>query len=355
MRWLDGIANDGITQGAHDSFTVNVSGSSAIYTVTDNTVAQGERWYDLCVFDVGEIKGVHTVTLCATGAKWAGFNTFGQVAFSEMATKVACEDDVSLCRRLMNVTVRLVGVSGPVTRCINFAPFNGNCADPVDVDVLFTGTPATGTVTFQVDDEDVWTHLNAKDEQHVVSATGPLTLVGDTYYADIAFDLQGGDTNNDDLVDIDDVTWLIATFGDPAHGGTHPWDGTRDADFSANLFVDTEDYTFLSANWLLSSEFDCGSPLIDPGHLPGHHVPLSRERARTSVAVAELPVWVADRADFNRDGVVDVTDVQQFEQLHGLGNALSSKIALTEAEAVHGKSDLEQEKVRSQLSEKVSR
>jgi hypothetical protein len=327
MRWLDGIAHDGVVQGAHDSFRVNVSGSDTTYTVHDNTVGHGENWYDLCVLDVGDIKGVHTVRLCATGMEWAGFNTYGQVAFSEMATKVACED-CDLLPMLMKSTVRLLGVEGPVTRCIQFTPEDGfGLGTPVDVDVLFTGTPATGTVTFEAE-EGNWTLLTAKDQQHVLSASSALSLVNNTYYSDINLDMRGGDSDNNDLVDIDDVTWLIATWGDVADGGTHPWDGTRDADFSNDGVIFTEDYAFISENWLEMGDFRASRSGRAGQVLGGMFRPSVRE-VKTSVTVDKLSGWVADRADLNRDGIVDVQDVRAFEQLHDLGSSLSSKIERT--------------------------
>ena len=336
MRWLDGIANDGVVQGAHDSFRFTVSGSDTVYTVHDLTVAHGEDWYDLCVWDVGMIKGVHTVTLCALGKKWAGFNTYGQVGFSEMATKMACpsrgtsgRDGDTTNAVKVNATVRLLGVQGPVTRCVKFTVGDafGGCAAPNHVDVLFAGNPATGTVTFEVDD-DVWTRINAKDEQHAVSATSTLSLAGSAYYADVALDLRGGDTDNNDVVEIDDVTWLIATFGEAADGGTHPWDSVRCADFSDNGFVGTEDFTFLAESWLAFEDFQCGGGGENGRGGSGAGEPLL-QGARASAPVADLPVWAANRADLNGDRVVDVEDVKRFEQLHGLGNELSSKMEMT--------------------------
>ena len=224
-----------------------------------------------------------------------------------------------------------MGVEGPVTRCINFTVGSDYaCGTPNSVDVLFTGDPAIGTVTFEVED-DVWTRINAKDEQHAVSATSTLSLAGSAYYADVALDLRGGDTDNNDVVEIDDVTWLIGTFGEAADGGTHPWDTVRCADFSDNGFVGTEDFTFLAENWAVFEIFECGGVLASQssGGVLGSAATSPLEAPRTLVPVGELPDWVANRADFNRDGVVDVEDVKRFEQLHGLGNALSSKMEVT--------------------------
>jgi hypothetical protein len=325
MRWLDGAANDGVVQGAHDSFRVSISGTDCIHTIHDATVGHPETWYDMgCYRAPCELKGIHTVTLCATGMKWAGFNTYGQVAFSEMATFVACNEEAIVEPTRVNATVRLLGVEGPVTRCIKFTPRDdAGCGEPVHVDVFFTGTPATGSATFEVGDR-AWLDLNAKDEQHTLGATTGLYWAGSAYYTDLSLDLRGGDTNNDNLVDIDDVTLLIARFGDFADGGTHPWDGTRDADFSDDLVAAAEDYTFVATNWLAFEDFSCDGPRqagsgIDPAK--------ALERgARVAVPVARLSSGTAARADLNHDNIVDVKDVKLFEDQNGLGHRLSSKI-----------------------------
>ncbi len=330
LRWLDGIANSGTTMGVHDSFRLTVSGVDTVYTVHDRTAGHGESWYDVSVFDMGTLKGVHTVTLCATGSEWSGFNGYGQVAFSEMATFVACDPDSGPWPVRMKTIIRLPGVDAtvPINRCMKLTAANADgCAEPVHVDTLFTGNPATGTVSFNVEDGD-WTFVNAKDEQHAVSATTDLQILGDEYYADITLELAGGDTDNDDNVDIDDVAWLIATFGQPANGGTHPWDGTRCADFSNNGWVGTEDFTYLSENWLAVGGFSCpfsanaGSASFDPVRPEL----LQRETVRITARAEDLPPMVAARADLNGDRVVDFRDVRQFEELHGLGHELSTKI-----------------------------
>ena len=328
MRWLDGIANDMTTQGAHDSFRFMISGSPRVYTLQDLTAGHPENWYDLCVWDVGELCGVHTITLTATGGPWAGFTTYGQVAFSRMATLCA-PGSRSSTNTVVNAALRLSGVEGPVNRCIQFTARDsgGLCATPVDVNVLFAGSPAIGRVTFDIEEGD-WTDLYAKDEQHVVGASASLVLDGSAFYSDTLLDLLGGDTDNNGVVDIDDVVWLITTFGQPANGGTHPWDGTRCADFSDNGFVGTEDFTFLAENWLAYEVFECGGGGETGGGGASAGEPLL-QGASTSVGVAELPACVASRTDLNRDGVVNVEDVKRFEQLHGLGNELSSKMEMT--------------------------
>jgi hypothetical protein len=216
-----------------------------------------------------------------------------------------------------------------VSRCIKFTPANETvCGTPVHVDVLFCGNPAIGKATFDVQD-GIWTHLNAKDEQHTLSATTTLSLVGSRYYTDSTVQLRGGDTDNNNLVDIDDVTWLIATFGEEMDGGTHPWNGARDADFSTNGNVGTEDYTFITDNWLLAGDFACDGRGADQDNdAVGFPAPTLSEM-KTSTSTALLPRWVADRTDLNGDGVVDAEDVRLFEATHRLDNGLSKRMDAT--------------------------
>jgi len=84
VRWLDGISNTGGLPD--DSFEIFIDGN-LLGAVRNGTPNHPERWYDLGVWDVGSLQGVHTVTLSATGAAaWPLFGTYGQVAFSEIAT-----------------------------------------------------------------------------------------------------------------------------------------------------------------------------------------------------------------------------------------------------------------------------
>jgi hypothetical protein len=121
-------------------------------------------------------------------------------------------------------------------------------------------------------------------------------------------------------VDINDVTWLIATFGNLAADGGCPWDGTRDADFSNNGAVGSEDYSALSGNWLTATT--CACTVIGP-------MPLAP--VQTRVRARDLHPWLAERADLDRDGVVTHEDVALFEKRHGLPDALSRAIRDTES------------------------
>jgi hypothetical protein len=126
--------------------------------------------------------------------------------------------------------------------------------------------------------------------------------------------LRPGDDDNDGDVDINDVTWLIATFGNLAADGGCPWDGTRDADFNNGGAVQSEDYSLQSAEFLTKTVCLC-----DDGTEP------STFETRVALPTALLAP-AARAADLDRDGVFDWRDVALFEQMNNLPPALSQRM-----------------------------
>lgn len=220
-------------------------------------------------------------------------------------------------RNTVQVTVQLDGVTADVTRCVRFVL--DSCGAYVDVDVPFTGGSYSGPIDVPC---GPWTQLCAKDRQHTKWDTVGLTISGPVYVASATLHLAGGDTDNDGDVDIHDVTFFLYRFGQPMANYSCPWNGVRDADFSNNGSVGSEDYTFLTSNWLTTSLCPCTLPLGGGlEELPGALV------ARpVAVRVSELAPEIGVSVDFNADGVVDYKDVQLFEQAHGLPNKLSKAI-----------------------------
>jgi hypothetical protein len=214
---------------------------------------------------------------------------------------------------LVQVDIQLVGVTEASVRCIHFVA--DNCAVVADVELPFD---ATGHFSGYIEIPcGVWTSLCAKDQQHTLWDTSPLVLSGDgTYYvASEQLDLAGGDTDDDGDVDINDVTFFMYQFGSLASAGGCPWDGTRDADFSNDGAVGSEDYTFMTASWLVQTECGCVTLLPSTGNGPGLR-PTSR------------PVTTAwqSTVDFDGNGRLDYRDVRRFEQRHGLPRRLSDMV-----------------------------
>jgi hypothetical protein len=223
----------------------------------------------------------------------------------------------------IEVSVQLAGVTGPVTRCIHFA--TDGCAS-VDVELLFVGSPATfvGEITVPCGAPN---ELTAKDEQHTLcdSTTISSSLDGTKYVADSMLVLEGGDTDNDGDVDINDLTWFLYQFGLVAEDGGCGYDDvTRDADFSNDGAVGSEDYTFLTANWLESFHCGCAIPLEET---PG--TPFERafgSRIKLQLQASELPPLMRARLDRDGDGVFDYKDVRSLERLYALPSELSRKL-----------------------------
>lgn len=217
---------------------------------------------------------------------------------------------------VVNVDITLAGVTVDVTRCIHFQ--TDDCTE-TDVDLSFTAGNYTGPVEVPCGN---WTMLCVKDEQHTLWDTATLTINGVEFDA-TAVTLDGGDTDNDGDVDINDVTWFLYQYSQAAASGGCPWDGTRDADFSNNGLVGTEDYSMLTPNWLRSTACACTpSPATDDGLFEE----LAARRLPVALDASDLPEEIAKVVDLNADGVIDFRDVRLFEDANGLPHDLSDVI-----------------------------
>lgn len=227
---------------------------------------------------------------------------------------------------LASVEIELVGVFLPTSRCIRLVA--DDCDATLDVTLNFVDhdsnplTPVRAVVPSPANPAKLqfpcgaWTGFCAKDRQHTVWDTDPLAVSGNEYVMPGLLSLRGGDTNDNGAVDINDVTFLIFQFGQLATPGTCPWNGAKDADFDNDGVVGSADYTFITANWLLATGCGCIDvpPRIGP---PAEGV--------YSISTDTLPAELR-AADLNRDGVVDVHDVEVFELIYGLSGELSERI-----------------------------
>ncbi len=268
-------------------------------------------------------EGTTTVTCSATDA-------CGNTGTRTFTVTVEAENTVL-------VSVELVGVHEPVSRCIRFV--GGDCGNTVDQVLSFvdhdnddadrdgiadategTDDPQLSTPVRAVEAEieidcGGWPTLCAKDRQHTLYATSDLDGSGTEYVATELLSLVAGDNDNDSDVDIHDVTFLMFHFGELAAAGGCPWNGARDADFSNNGAVGAEDFSLVSDAYLMFNSCLCTSGLTAP---PG--------RVLDRVATRELAPHVAARVDRNRDGVVDYQDVEAFEREHKLPDLLSRQM-----------------------------
>jgi hypothetical protein len=211
--------------------------------------------------------------------------------------------------------IQLGGVLTTPSRCVHIV-LDG-CVE-YDVTLDFDAAAGLFSGTMEIPCGS-WTTMCVKDEQHTQWATSTLTDTG-TSYTGTSVTLLAGDTDNDGDVDINDVTYYIATFGFFDAPGGCPFDGiTRDADFSNNGAVGTEDYTLMTDQWLTVSSCS-GCPLNGPQF----------NNIITTVNTSMLPTWVASRVDRNFDGVIDAVDVAMFEKMNGLPQTLSRAIKRAE-------------------------
>lgn len=279
-----------------------------------------------------------------------GTTTITWTTTDDCSNSAMCNQTVTVQpKNLVTATIELKGVvlTSPVQRCIRFIPRNGpTCGTSVAVNVTFSGGVgpsgpwAQGTVSgtdLQIDC-GVWTSICAKDEQHTLSDSSALVDLGAVYQAATMLVLRGGDTDNDNDVDINDVTLFLVRFGTVAVPNSCPWNGLRDADFSNNLVVFTEDYAFLSDNWQQFASCCAGTgwPVVGGPGPGGALTPDAiddggsglprRARGELQIPVSRLTAEEAQRADLNHDGMVDIHDVEIFEQHIALDGRLSRQI-----------------------------
>jgi HYR domain len=213
---------------------------------------------------------------------------------------------------LIDVTVQLQGSGPSAGRCIFFK--SDLCSSFVHQYLALTGSPGTAVATIEVPC-GLLTSICAKDEQHTLTAFSSLTDAGAKYVATTTLLLKAGDTDNDRDVDINDVTLLLAQFGMTVAPGTCPWDGTRNADFSNNGAVGAEDYSAMTPNWLqISAICTCTGPQE------------GEEEERPGVRWLAVHDELTAAADLDRNGRVDVRDVEVLEQRFALSGELSKRM-----------------------------
>jgi hypothetical protein len=242
----------------------------------------------------------------------------------------------------LQVTIELPG-SGPCVRCVRIAGHDCNIPQSVgfaEAEIEFVdhdGDPLTpvrfsGTVPLAVGN---WSSVNIKDPQHTKWGSGSaITNLPSIAVASETIVLQPGDNDDDGDVDINDLTWLVSTFGEPSSPSCSPAIA-RDSDFSNDGFILTDDYSLLSAQWLTFSQLgsctapSVSEPVADPA-APGEEAkpketPDSKLDRRTRIATSELEPE-RRRADLNGDGNFDWRDVQRFEKSRGLPAKLSERL-----------------------------
>jgi hypothetical protein len=143
--------------------------------------------------------------------------------------------------------------------------------------------------------------------------------------------LRSGDLNvstvpKDNLVDISDFSILASR-----------WNQTIDANLSTGADVTGDglqasaDFSAMQANYFMVGDPLSACPsfvqgggltrIVNDPSVVGNEVLLigdGGQIARGSVAVSELPMRDAYKADINRDGIIDSEDIRAFARLNGL-------------------------------------
>jgi hypothetical protein len=165
-------------------------------------------------------------------------------------------------------------------------------------DVTFN--PGVGAVlaTVQVKVSSTIACIEVKDPVHSLTSTTAPSIVGTRYTGSVT--LLQGDSNDDDKVDIADFTLFVGDRSVPGNSDREP---NARSNFDGNRFVNTADFSFISTNFFRRGESCTAGAAGDAA--------LSR------ISVKELRrqgLGHLDGADLNRDGWVDMRDMQIFIQ-----------------------------------------
>jgi hypothetical protein len=198
-------------------------------------------------------------------------------------------------KQLVTVDVDLAGIVNAGLSYTQDIRFRLSSGQVVNATVAFAG--ANGTVRdVEIPVRDDYTCISVKDGDHTVAEAQTMPVVGTKYVPSASFSLIGGDSNDDNVVDILDFGVFVAdrsVLGSPAK--------TADSrsNFNHDIAVGNADFTFISTNFLVSGD-SCGGGFAN-GDGPIARISVKELRRR---GLGELA-----QADINGDGWVDQFDI----------------------------------------------
>ena len=161
---------------------------------------------------------------------------------------------------------------------------------PIVAEVAFQG--AAGQVReIMVPVRAGYSCMTAKDALHTLAAAQTVQISGTRYVTPGSFQLIGGDSNDDNLVDVIDFGALVVDYG----GGKT---ANSRSNFNRDSFVTNADLAYIGINFLRRGD-SCNAGF--DGDAP-----------RTRISVKELRrmgLGELERADLSGDGWVDATDI----------------------------------------------
>ena len=300
----------GINWAVPPTITVTDSASNPLATGTVTADSTNGRFFVDITVAAGSANGTANISVSGVTDK------------SGNVLSTPATDTFNINKSELALTIDLEGVYVTVIRPIKIV-LGGSLTtpgvkltidQPVNFNTAITGG-RRGTVTItNLSNAGQWTSISAKDEQHTLLQTIDLTGDNKQFVADFTGltwptgnGLFGGDATNDNLIDILDYGLLAGQYGSGGHPKTPP---ARDADFSCNGTVGSEDFVFIQIGFLRAGDALTGFALAAAG--------ATQTVGRTSITVKELADIIgmreAQKADVNNDRIVDTTDMALFLQ-----------------------------------------
>ncbi|MEY2714280.1 MAG: hypothetical protein RIT24_623, partial [Planctomycetota bacterium] len=204
-------------------------------------------------------------------------------------------DIVVINKQLMTVDVNMGGSINSTLSYTQSIRFRLSSGDVVNATVSYSGTNGT-VLDVEIPVRDDYTCVSAKDGDHTLAASLSMPVVGTKYVPAAAFSLRGGDSNDDNLIDILDFGIFVT---DRSVAGSAPKNADSRSNFDRNPVVNNIDFTFISLGFLMSGD-TCGGGYAN-GNDPIARISVKELRRRGLGEIAQ--------GDLNGDGWVDQFDV----------------------------------------------